>query len=139
MPDSAGPRTIRLKYFLVRGDCFSGIEENEGEMVSRKVPAEKTATREELDRAVPALTDVDLVRLERFAKQRIARIGGAADVRDHMDLLGEAYRLTYEGHRSWNKDVSLLVHLFRTIRSVSSHWAETFATEREQGRDLIST
>lgn len=108
-------------------------------MGSRKVPPEKTATRDELDAAVAALTDVDLVRLEKFARWRITRIAAAADGRDQMDLIEEAYQLTYEGRRAWNKENPFLVHMFRTIRSISSHWAEAFATEREHGRDLIST
>jgi hypothetical protein len=107
-------------------------------MASRKVPPAKTATREEIDAAVAALSDVDLVRLERFARQRIALIGPAADLRDEQELLREAYQLTYAGDRSWNKDVTLLVHLFGIIRSVSSHWAEQFAGELKRGRDRIS-
>ncbi|MBV9496863.1 MAG: hypothetical protein JOZ54_21655 [Acidobacteria bacterium] len=106
-------------------------------MTSKKGAA-TAATREEVDSAIAALTDVELVRLQRFAIARIARIGAAADGRDYQELLSESYRRIL-GSRVWNKDVALVDHLFGTIRSVSSHWAQEFARELDAGRNLISS
>src|ERR1700682_1377568 len=106
-------------------------------MASGKIPTEKAATREEIDAAIAALTDTELVRLQRFASARIARIGAAADGRDYGELVSESYRRVL-GSRSWNKDVAFVNHMFGTIRSVSSAWAEGFKRELEAGRNLIS-
>lgn len=103
----------------------------------RRVPEEKAATLEEVEAAVAALTEDDLVRLAHYGKRRIERIGRAADTRSHEDLLAEAYELTLESNRSWNKDVSFVRYLIGVMRSVSSHWAEKFRTEMEHGRDQV--
>ena len=105
-------------------------------MASKKAVV-MAATREEIDAAIAALTETELVRLQRFAMARIARIGVAADGRDYRELLSEAYRRTL-GSRTWNKDVAFVDHLFGTIRSVSSHWAQEFKRELDAGRKLIS-
>ena len=85
-------------------------------MASGKITTEKAATREEIDAAIAALTDTELVRLQRFASARIARIGAAADGRDYGELVSESYRRVL-GSRSWNKDVAFVNHMFGTIRS----------------------
>ena len=95
------------------------------------------ATREEVDAAIAALTETELVRLQRFAVARIARIGMGADGHDHRELLSEAYRRVLDS-RAWNKDVAFVDHLFGTIRSISSHWAGEFKRELAAGRNLIS-
>jgi len=105
-------------------------------MASEK-PAVMAATREEIDSAIAALTDIELVRLQWFAMARVARIGVAADGRDYRELLSESYRRIL-GSRSWNKNIPFVDHLFGTIRSVSSHWAEEFKRELDAGRNLIS-
>jgi hypothetical protein len=96
-----------------------------------------TATREEIDAAIAALTETDLVRLQRFAMARIVRIGVAADGRDYRELLSESYRRVL-GSRSWNKAIAFVDHLSGTIRSISSHWAEEFKRELDAGRNLVS-
>lgn len=105
-------------------------------MASKKAVV-TAATREEIDAAIAALTETELVRLQRFALARISRIGVAADGRDYRELLSESYRRVLGG-RSWNKNVAFVDHLFGTIRSVSSHWAEEFKRELDAGRKLIS-
>ncbi len=100
----------------------------------------QAATLEEVDAALQALTEADYDRLWSFAQARILRIGRAADGRDHEDLLGEALRRTLDGRRRWYQRVSIVDHLFGAMRSVSSHWAESFATEQRKGRDqLVAT
>jgi hypothetical protein len=105
-------------------------------MASAKKAA-TAATREEIDAAIAALTEIDLVRVQRFASARIARIGAAADGREEGELLSESYRRVL-GSRSWNRDIAFLDHLFGTIRSISSHWAEEFKRELGAGRKHIS-
>jgi hypothetical protein len=99
---------------------------------------EKTATPDEIAAAMEALAAEDTLRLDRYSRFRITRIGRAADTRDHDDLLAEALRKTLEGDRSWNKDVTFPAHLFGAMWSISSHWAETFANEQRAGRAQIS-
>jgi DNA-directed RNA polymerase specialized sigma24 family protein len=98
----------------------------------------KAATPDDIAAAVEALTAEDTLRLDRYARFRIRRIGRAADTRDHDDLLADALRKTLDGDRSWNKDVTFLAHLFGAMWSISSHWAETFAAEQRSGRAQIS-
>ena len=99
--------------------------------------AKTAAALEEVDAALQALTEADYGRLWSFAKARILRIGGAADGRNHEDLLAEAVRRTLDGQRRWYQRVNIVEHLFGAMRSVSSHWAETYASEQRQGRDHL--
>lgn len=103
----------------------------------RRVPEEQMATVEEVEAAVAALTEGELVRLEAFGRRRIARIGAAADGRDHEDLLAEAYRLTLEGDRRWPKGVLFIAYLCEVMRSVSSHWAEKYGRQLDDGRTAV--
>lgn len=105
----------------------------------RRVPEEQVATIEEVEAAVAALTEGELLRLAEFAERRIERIGRAADGRDHEDLLGEAYRLTVEGDRSWPKNVHFVAYLCGVMRSVSSHWAEKYGRQLDDGRGQVRT
>lgn len=100
-----------------------------------RVPAEQAATREQIDAAVAALTDEDVLRLERHAAWRVRGLGPAADMRDAEDLLNDAFQLTYSGARSWNLAVPFYIHLKGVLRSVSDHWRETYATQLAVGRD----
>ena len=70
------------------------------------------ATREEVDRAVEALTTGELLRLKQFGEGRVSFSQGA-DYRTGEDLLQEALRLTFEGNRRWNKRVSFETYLIR--------------------------
>lgn len=107
-------------------------------MGQRRIPKEKAATPDEIAAAVETLTPEETLKLDRYARFRIKRIGRAADTRDHDDLLAEALRKTLDGDRRWNKDVTFSVHLLGAMWSLSSHWAETFANEQRTGRAQIS-
>lgn len=107
-------------------------------MAQRRIPVEKAATPDEIAAAVEALAAEDALKLDRYARFRIKRIGSAADTRDHDDLLAEALRKTLDGDRSWNKDVTFPAHLLGAMWSISSHWAEIFANEQRAGRAQIS-
>jgi CheY-like chemotaxis protein len=82
------------------------------------------ATREEVDRAITALTTAQLLRLQRCGDARV-RFSRGADHRTGEDLLQEALRLTLEGKESggngrrWNKRVTLEKYLYGAIRSIT--------------------
>jgi CheY-like chemotaxis protein len=82
------------------------------------------ATREEVDRAITALTPAELLKLKRFADGRVCFSRGS-DNRTGEDLLQEALRSTCEGAegggngRRWNTRVSFVTHLIGAIRSIS--------------------
>ena len=76
------------------------------------------ATREEIDRAINALTTTELLRLKRYGDGRVAFSDGT-DYRTGQDLLQEAKRLTVEGHRCWKKRVSFFTHLMGVMRSIT--------------------
>lgn len=143
MPYLKDSRTTGGIFLLcVRLAPVVGIRENEG--ANREAPhvtdpqtAKTAATLEEAAAALQALTEADYARLSSFARTRILRIGRAADQRDHEDLLSEALGRTLDGRRSWYQPMSIVDHLFGAMRSVSSHWAETFATEQRTGRDQL--
>lgn len=106
--------------------------------MKRIVPEDKAASVEESAAAAAALTDDDMLELFLYGKLRIARIGRAADDRDHLALLGEALNRTLEGRRVWNKKHAFVQHLKNTMQSISGHWAEKFVSEL-QGRAKIRT
>jgi CheY-like chemotaxis protein len=85
------------------------------------------ATREEVDRAITALTRTELLRLKRYGDGRVASSRGT-DYRTGQDLLQEAKRLTVEGHRCWKKRVSFFIHLIGVMRSI---------TRRRKGDDAL--
>ena len=97
----------------------------------RTVPEDKAASVEESAAAAAALTDDNILELYLYGEFRIARIGKAADDRDHFALLSEALNRTLEGKRVWNKKHSFIQHLKNTMQSISGHWVEKFVTELE--------
>jgi RNA polymerase sigma-70 factor (ECF subfamily) len=102
------------------------VEEEPGlENRPRRVSEERAAPPDEVRVALDALSDADLVRLEKYARYRIRGLGRKARGRDHEDLLGEAVQDTLEpGKRKWNKRVSFARHLIGAMRSISSHWGQ---------------
>jgi hypothetical protein len=76
------------------------------------------ATREEVDRAITALTTTELLRLKRYGDARVSSSHGR-DYRTGQDLLQEAKLLTVEGHRCWKKRVTFFTHLMGVMRSIT--------------------
>lgn len=94
---------------------------------SRRVPVESAATKEEIVAAYDALTRVELIRLERYAKWRMRGLGRRNLGRNWEDLLSEAITVTYEDVRRWNKDsVDFPRHLIWAMRSISDRWGKEF-------------
>ena len=101
------------------------------------------ATREEVDRAITALTTAQLLRLQRYGDARV-RFSRGADHRTGDDLLQEGLRLTLEGKegggngRRWNKRVTLEKYLYGAIRSLTRRrrgdndlWCDIFQRDAE--------
>lgn len=107
-------------------------------VTKRTVPEELAASVDEAAAASDALASEDLLQLYVYGRFRIARIGKAADDRDHMALLSEALNRTLEGRRTWNKKHSFVQHLKNTMQSISGHWVEKFVSELN-GRERIRT
>jgi CheY-like chemotaxis protein len=110
------------------------------------------ATREEVDRAITALTTADLLRLRKFGEWRVCLSRGT-DHRTWEDLLQEALCLTFEGAegggngRHWNKRVPFVNYLVGVMRSITRRrkgdialWCDIFEYDAEgQGHCLLDT
>ena len=99
------------------------------------------ASRDEIGRALEALTPGQLLKLKHFAAWRMRGLGRAACGRIWEDLLGEAWLAILEGGsnngcgRLWKRNVDLVTQLTGAMRSISSHWKRDF---HEQEADLNS-
>jgi len=79
----------------------------------------KVASRQDVDEGLRRLTDADLRRLEGIARVRAL---GLHEL-EWQDLLHEAVVRTLDGARQWPMDISLVVFLRETMRSIASeHW-----------------
>jgi DNA-directed RNA polymerase specialized sigma24 family protein len=79
------------------------------------------ATREQVEQALAALTDVHLVRLERIAAFRHRSLGTRGAGRNEADLLSDAIIATLEGRRKWKTNIDFMTFLKGVIRSFASH------------------
>jgi len=79
------------------------------------------ATREQVEQALAALTDVQLVRLERIAAFRHRSLGTRGAGRNEGDLLSDAIITTLEGRRKWKTNIDFMTFLKGVIRSLASH------------------
>ena len=80
---------------------------------------QRGATPEESAAALRQLSDGELRRLEQLARLRVIGLHAV----DWRDLLHEAVARLLDGSRQWPRDVSLVVFLRETMRSiVSDHW-----------------
>ena len=91
--------------------------------MSKRPPAEATpATREEIEQAVEALTEAQLVRLENIAAFRHRSLGTRCAGRNEGDLLSDAIIATLEGRRKWIKaNVDFMTLIKGVMRSLASH------------------
>lgn len=103
----------------------------------RKVPEEKAASIDQAIETGNALTEGDIYRLERYARWRISVIGAAADDRDYLSLLSEAFQQTLDGTRTWNTSRTFVQHLENSMQSISGNWAGKYRTQMKLGRDRI--
>lgn len=91
------------------------------------------ASLDEILQALAGLTPTDSRRLQKFARFRMAALGGMSRGRDYEDLLDEAMTATLDGRRAWRKgSVTFVKHLMAVMRSTSDNWAR-----REDRREVI--
>ena len=101
------------------------------------MPDRAGATKDEVYRAIEALTPGELLKLKHFAAWRVRGLARASCGRTWEDLLSEAVLSTLEGAvnngggRLWNRNVDLVTHLVGAMRSISSHWKRDFVEEEE--------
>lgn len=90
-------------------------------------------SQEEIEEAIRSLTTPQLGRLRSYAQWRIDVIGAAARGRSWSDLLQEAFTLTLEERRRWNKDaVDFVRHLTGVMLSLSSDWAKSLQAVKHE-------
>ena len=89
-----------------------------------------TATLEEVQEAVHALTAAERHKLRGFARFRIQGIGRAALGRDEHLLLADAVASALQRGRKWPKNkVDFYGFLHGAMRSISSEWKRKFQEE----------
>jgi gas vesicle protein len=95
---------------------------------SRRIPTDKAASFDEITDAVNSLTPVQLKRLEKYAKWRIAGLGRKKTGRSWEDLFQEAIKsFCSEDGRRWNKEkVDFVKALTEAMRSISDSWKRSF-------------
>jgi hypothetical protein len=109
------------------------------------MPDGTRASRDEVVRAIDALTHAELLMLKHFAIWRVRGLGRASCGRTWEDLLGEAKVSTWEGAanngkgRRWNKDVDFVTHLTGAMRSISSHWKRDFSEDEAHLESEVMT
>lgn len=97
------------------------------------------ASREEIEKAFEELTVPQLAKLRGYATWRVEWIARASRGRSWEDLLQEAFTLTLEERRHWNKGaVDFVGHLAGVMRSVSSGWAKSLSADKHEEPTLDS-
>jgi DNA-directed RNA polymerase specialized sigma24 family protein len=90
--------------------------------MSKRPPGEpEPATREEIEKALEALTDAQLVRLEKSSAFRHRSLGTRGAGRNEGDLLSDAIIATLEGRRKWKPNIDFMTFLAGVMRSLASH------------------
>lgn len=91
--------------------------------MTRQPPEVPTpASREDVEQAIEALTQPQLVRLAKIAAFRHRSLGTRGVGRNEHDLLSDAIIATLEGRRKWFKaNVDFVTFLKGVMRSLASH------------------
>jgi len=90
---------------------------------------------EEIAKALSSLSVPDLLRLQRYAKDRVVMLGSNTRGRDGNDLLQEAIVATVDGTLLWGKDVSFVQHMSNAMRRISQTWLQSRA-EGSHGSEI---
>jgi hypothetical protein len=89
---------------------------------TKRASPDEHATDAEVEAAIRALSDVQLVRLGKVASFRARALAGLGFGISAEDLLQEAICRTIAGARHWRKTVvTFEKHLIETMRSISDH------------------
>ena len=108
---------------------------------SRRIPAEKAASIDEINDAIISLTAEELTRLEKFARWRIKGLGRKRMGRDWEVLLNEAVVAFCSDTRRWDKErVDLVRAMTEAMRSISDNWRRTLNEDEPQlESDMVKT
>jgi DNA-directed RNA polymerase specialized sigma24 family protein len=82
------------------------------------------ATREEVEKAIGSLTDVDHVKLMLIATSFCRERKFSSSVLEPGELLREAVLKTLRLDKKWNRQVSMIKHLDRAMENISGHLAK---------------
>ena len=91
--------------------------------MKKRPPAEPTlATQEEIEEAIQALTQTQLIHLENISWFRHRTLGLRRAGRNEGDILSDAIIAVLEGRRKWIKDnCDFMTFLKGVMRSITSH------------------
>jgi hypothetical protein len=102
-----------------------------------------SATAAEVIAAIESLSAEEDYRLKKYARYRIRGLGRAAMGRTYSSLLAQAVASTLQGAesktkgRKWDKNrVPFVHHLLGVMRSVSTHWKETYERRGMEAEEL---
>ncbi len=94
---------------------------------SRRIPAEKAASVDEINDAILALTSEELKRLEKYARWRIKGLGRKKMDRDWEVLLNETVSAFCSGTRRWERGkIDFVRAMTEAMRSISDNWRRTY-------------
>ncbi len=91
--------------------------------MKKRPPTEPTqATQEEIEEAIQALTQTQLIHLENISWFRHGTLGSRGAGRNESDILSDAIIAVLEGRRKWIKDnCDFMTFLKGVMRSITSH------------------
>lgn len=99
-------------------------------MIEGSLTEPTPATQEEIEEAIQALTQTQLVQLESFAWFSHRALGLRGAGRNESELLSDAIIATLEGRRNWIKEnCDFLTFLKGVMRSMTSHIRDGKATD----------
>lgn len=97
----------------------------ESDSQAARLAPDGVATRADLERAILALTDGQLLRLKSYARWRIRALGDRCADQAYEDLLSEAIAAAIEGRRRWYPErVDLVGFLVGAMRSIADNWGK---------------
>jgi hypothetical protein len=104
-------------------DVTGGDSGDGREAMTKWPPADKTpATREEIEEALAALTDAQVIRLTEVSAYRHGTLGARRAGRHEGDIFSDAITAILEGRRKWIKaNVAFVPFILGVMKSLTSH------------------
>lgn len=104
--------------YLIGEDSGDGRE-----AMTKGPPVNRTpATKEEIEEALAALTDAEVIRLTEVSAYRHGSLGARRAGRHEGDILSDAITAILEGRRKWIKaNVAFVPFILGVMKSVTSH------------------
>jgi hypothetical protein len=101
------------------------------ETTSRRVPEDKAATPDDIRRAIKALSQADSQRLDKFAKNRLRKLGSLTQGMTEGELLNSAVLSLLDGTRRWNPEkADLSCFLIGAMRSITNNLVRKYDPEK---------